>query len=179
MIPTRPRDGTLRVAGVTRVALLCGAPAALLGLAGLIVSVLQARRLVVVTVRGASMEPAYRDGDRVLVRRDLAPSPGQVIVMEHPGTGMVLGSAWYGPPVGRTARAPAITGRQWLIKRVAAAPGDPVPRDRFPALAGVLETRVPAGSLVLLGDNEEISFDSRQAGYFPAERVLGTVLRHL
>jgi signal peptidase I len=31
--------------------------------------------------------------------------------------------------------------------------------------------------LVLLGDNPDWSYDSRQFGYFPAERLLGVVVR--
>ncbi|MEV6653453.1 S26 family signal peptidase [Streptomyces sp. NPDC051219] len=38
---------------------------------------------------------------------------------------------------------------------------------------------MPRGSLVLLGDHHAVSFDSRRVGYFPADRVLGTVLRRL
>jgi len=60
-----------------------------------------------------------------------------------------------------------------------AVPGDPIPRDRVPALAGVSEGCVPPGKLVLLGDNPANSYDSRRAGYFPAERVLGVVVRRM
>ncbi|MCP3819731.1 S26 family signal peptidase [Streptomyces sp. A3M-1-3] len=134
-----------------------------------------ARRLVAVTVRGASMEPSYHDADRVLVRRDVAPVPGQVVVVERPAAG----AGWRLPPLRRRGSAAEVAGRQWLIKRVAAAPGDPVPRDRVPALAAVPGDHVPHGSLVLLGDNQDVSFDSRRVGYFPADRVLGTVLRRL
>lgn len=66
-----------------------------------------------------------------------------------------------------------------MIKRVAAVPGDPVPRDEVPALADVPEACVLPGKLVLLGDNPDVSYDSRRAGYFPAERVLGVVVRSL
>ncbi|MEV8475605.1 S26 family signal peptidase [Streptomyces sp. NPDC051173] len=123
------------------------------------------RRLVVVTVRGSSMSPAFHDGDRVLVRRGSSPAVGQVVVTERPARG----GAWPRGPVRSTAEA---TGREWLIKRVAAVPGDPVPR----ALASVPEERVPPGKLVLLGDNRTVSLDSRELGYFPADRVLGMVL---
>lgn len=146
------------------------------GAAGLAVgAALAVRGLVAVTVRGASMEPEYHDGDRVLVRRVAHPATGQVVVVERP----VPGIGWPEPPVPRGAGAPALTGREWLIKRVAAVPGERVPREGIPALAHAVEDVVPPGRLVLLGDNRSISFDSRRVGYFPAERVLGTVLRRL
>lgn len=138
-----------------------GAVAGLVGLVFATAAVLFGR-LVVVTVRGPSMEPTYCDGDRVLVRRHRGPAPGRVIVVDR---------AW------RPA-APA-PGHRWMIKRVAAVPGDPVPRETVPALEDVPENRVPPGRLVLLGDNAAVSFDSRQAGYFSADRVMGTVIRSL
>lgn len=155
-------------------AVACGAAAVVLSL-GMAAVLLLRRRLVAVTVRGASMEPAYHDGDRVLVRRGSAFVPGQTVVVEHPHTD----PGWSRPPMRRLAGATAVSGRTWMIKRVAAVPGDPVPRQRVPALADVPEEYVPRGALVLLGDNAEASFDSRQLGYVPAERVLGTVIRPL
>jgi signal peptidase I len=38
---------------------------------------------------------------------------------------------------------------------------------------------VPAGKLVVLGDNTARSLDSREIGYIPAERLLGVMLRPL
>jgi signal peptidase I len=40
-------------------------------------------------------------------------------------------------------------------------------------------TPVPAGQLVLLGDNRAASTDSRHWGYAPVDRVLGVVVRRL
>ncbi|MFF4737297.1 S26 family signal peptidase [Streptomyces sp. NPDC001262] len=140
---------------------VCGALAA----AGLAVA---ARSVVVVTVRGESMAPAFRDGDRVLVRRGRRPSVGEVVVAERPAAG----GTWPGPPVRASDGAAAVQGRVWLIKRVAAVPGD---RIRFRGTGGA--ERVPPGRLVLLGDNRAVSHDSRHLGYFPADRVLGRVLR--
>ncbi|WP_058043133.1 S26 family signal peptidase [Streptomyces roseifaciens] len=151
---------------------LRGAAAVAAG-AALGAAVCLARGLVVVTVRGTSMAPAFRDGDRVLVRRGPRPAVGQVVVAERPASG----GMWPRPPVRAEAGAAGVHGRDWLIKRVAALPGDLVPLDCVPALATAPEERVPPGQVVLLGDNGRVSFDSREVGYFPLERVLGTVLR--
>ena len=78
------------------------------------------RKLAVVEVAGRSMEPVLWSGDRVLVRRARLSElrPGLVAVVEMPrldADGPELPSGW--PP----------RHRKWLIKRVAALPGDPLP----------------------------------------------------
>ncbi|WP_432142336.1 S26 family signal peptidase [Streptomyces sp. bgisy084] len=154
--------------------------AALLGLAALVpaTAVLLSHRLAVVTVRGVSMAPAYLDGDRVLVRRTTRPTRGQVLVVERPA----LRTRWPSGPLPATAGAWTVGRRQWLIKRVAALPGDPVP-EVMPSTSSLglpgPPPRVPDGSLVLLGDNPQHSVDSRHFGFYPVERVLGTVVRPL
>ncbi|MGA4991441.1 S26 family signal peptidase [Nonomuraea bangladeshensis] len=123
------------------------------------------RRFVVVQVTGPSMEPAYRSGDRVLVRR-VAGSKlgrGQVVVFEAAADGR-----W------RTGPLSAPKDAKWLIKRVAALPGDPVP----PAVSAPEGALVPAGRLVVIGDGP-LSADSRHWGHLPADRVLGVVVRRL
>lgn len=142
---------------------------------GLLASALLARRLVAVTVRGMSMQPTYHDGDRVVARRDLVPTVGQVIVVQRPA----LETGWRTLRLPTKAGSTVLSSREWMIKRVVAVPGDPIPRDQIPALANVPEERVPAGKLILLGDNRTASFDSRQVGYFPADQVLGVVQRIL
>lgn len=119
------------------------------------------RRLVAVTVNGESMEPAFHSGDRVLVRRT-APARlrlGDVVVVTaSPG------------------RAGAPERTRWLFKRIAALPGHVVPQ----VVADAVTTSVvPAGQLVLLGDNAARSVDSRAAGFYATERVLGRVVRRL
>ncbi|MFE6099209.1 S26 family signal peptidase [Streptomyces laurentii] len=153
-----PAAGALGAGGQPASVLAVAVLAAVLTLA-LAGIVLLGRRLVVVTVRGESMRPAHRDGDRLLVRRGPGrPRRGDVVVLVPPG---------------------ARHSRHWIVKRVAAAPGDRVPRGDVPALTAVPEARVPPGHLVLLGDNPPASIDSRQVGYFPADTLLGVVLRPL
>lgn len=126
------------------------------GLVVLVLVVLRGR-LVRVTVRGDSMAPTLRTGERVLVRRTrpAALSRGDLVVFRRP-------------------RDPV---RSWMIKRVLAAPGDPVPRAEVPTLWGRSDAVVPVGSLVVVGDNPAVSYDSRQFGYVEASSVLGRVIR--
>ncbi|MEU5424880.1 S26 family signal peptidase [Streptomyces olivoreticuli] len=145
-----------------------------LGMGVLTVVVLR-RTLVVVTVRGVSMEPAFRDGERVLVRRGGRYAVGRVVVVERVvergGERDVRRR-----PAPPTVEAAVPAEREWIIKRVAAVAGDPLPPG-VPASSAADGGRVPPGALVLIGDNAHNSYDSRQAGFFPAARVLGTVLR--
>ncbi|MFB1046826.1 S26 family signal peptidase [Streptomyces chrestomyceticus] len=134
--------------------------------------------IVGVTVRGRSMEHAYHDGDRVFVYRGTNITPGRIVVVERPAISMERqesAARWDCPALSGTAGTRAVSTRQWMIKRVAAVSGDPVPRTTVPALAEAEEERVPPGKVVLLGDNRAFSLDSGQVGYFPANRLLGTV----
>lgn len=132
-------------------------PAAAAVLSGLVLAVAGAvswvtANLRVAVVTGPSMHPTLRDKDRILVRRG-RPRRGDIVL----------------------AAMPARSGIHWIVKRVAALPGDPAPAElRVPA-----GTRVPDGMLVLLGDNASASADSRDFGYVPAERLYGVVLRKI
>jgi signal peptidase I len=152
---------------------------ALLGAAALAVGAAVAlgrarRKWTVVTVDGPSMEPALRSSDRVLVRRRTAgcsPCAGQVVVFQSPVEGMT----W------ETAPLPVrgVGSAHWCIKRVAAAPGDPVPLEIAAGAGLPVGAPVPAGKLLVLGDNRAASFDSRRWGNVPLDRVLGVVVRRL
>src|SRR5690349_14737680 len=107
------------------------------------------RGFFLVRVTGPSMEPALRAGDRLLVWRVKADRlrPGRVCVVAEDDSTLT-------------------------VKRAAAGPGDPVPDFLRTPDAGV----VPAGRLVLLGDNPARSHDSRSVGYYRADRLRGVVV---
>lgn len=134
-----------------------------------------ARCLVVVTVQGLSMLPTYRPGDRVLVWRGRIPGRGRVVVVERTAPERTV---WDTEPAGLGCGSADLSSRRWLIKRVVGLPGDPVRRgEQTPA--DLADDRVPAGNLLLLGDNAKVSLDSRRIGFFPEDRVLGAVLFRL
>jgi signal peptidase I len=154
-------------------ALLAGA-AALIGLGLWWVR----RRLLLVVVSGRSMEPTLRDGQRVLARRA---SPrelrrGQVVVAWLAPTRLSVPGAVAEarrPPAGAIrSRGPARD--QWIVKRVAALAGDPLPT-LLMGLGARPGEPVPPGRLVLLGDNPEYSADSRHFGLVSVDSVLGVV----
>jgi signal peptidase I len=124
-------------------------------------------RYSVVTVHGPSMEPELADGDRLLacrcgIRRLRT---GQLVIFREPGL--------------RRRRPAWLTGAGrdlWVVKRVAAIPGDPVPDAVRPAAVGT--GVVPRGAVVVLGDAPS-SRDSRQWGFITASQVLGVARRRL
>lgn len=124
------------------------------------------RHWLVVKVQGSSMIPAFRDGDVVITRKCAggAVAVGDVVVFESPGLThngtSVLDLGGVLP--------------KWIIKRVAAVPGDAVPAE---LLAVVPIKVVPAGALIVLSDNN--GFDSRTFGLLRFDRVLGVVVRPL
>jgi signal peptidase I len=134
------------------------------------------RRYLVVTVDGGSMEPSYRAGERVLVRRTRtvgAIRAGQIVVVRSPG----VADPYDLPGIPREAVGRAFSDTRLLIKRAVAIPGDPVPRDRIPPLRDVPEVAVPPDRFIVLGDNPTISFDSREYGYLRSEHLVGVAVR--
>lgn len=146
------------------------------GTVGLAVAVLGVllvrRRLAVVEVAGPSMKPALSSGDRVLVRRVEMSKlrTGLIVVVERPHRS----GGWAGSPPGWPPGK-----REWLIKRVAALPGDRRPADVPSPGPASDDGTVPPGMFVVLGDNAAWSHDSRVIGCVPAERLLGVMIRPL
>ncbi|MFC8722411.1 S26 family signal peptidase [Kitasatospora sp. NPDC057198] len=151
------------------VALLLGAVAVPVGAVAVLLRRVR-RGSVVVTVDGSSMVPALRDGDVVLVRRCGAAGllPGRLVVVECPVPPAARPN-WSWPDADEPPER-----RRWMVKRLAALPGQPWP----PSCTGRGGT-VPDGAVAVLGDNPAASTDSRQMGAVPVDRVLGVVVRRL
>jgi signal peptidase I len=151
-----------------------GAMAVIAAAAAAVVAVLRSS-LVIITVTGLSMAPAFVPGDRVVVRRRArrALRVGSVVLLPEPGAS---GQARPGGPSAARSTA-ALRRRSWVIKRIAAMPGDAVPPAVRDAVGGI--SVVPPGMLVVLGDNMAQSADSRLWGFMRADDVLGVVVRSL
>jgi signal peptidase I len=123
-----------------------------------------------VRVKGHSMDTTYHDGQWLLLRRPNWPSPslrvGDVVVFRM--------------------------DKDLLVKRIAALPGQEIPREKIAllvspshqrpgdwetALVSTEPARVPEGQLYVLGDNPPVSDDSRSFGTVPISALLGRVIR--
>ncbi|MBT2226074.1 S26 family signal peptidase [Nonomuraea sp. NEAU-A123] len=138
------------------------------------------RRYLVATVSGPSMEPTLRSGDRLLVRRTRRVRAGQIVVVRIPNPPPLDGL----PPgiePGDEDKVPERSDPGWhlLVKRAVAVAGEPVPRQTFPALRDVPETVVPPCALVVLGDNPDTSWDSRDFGFVRGDQFVGVMMRRL
>jgi signal peptidase I len=140
------------------------------------------RRFLVATVRGQSMEPTLRNGDRVWVRRLPASRlrTGQIVLVERPPLPAAVEVRADGrlvPEAGHWPEGTKLPGDRWLVKRIASVGGDPAPDVLSDTTAS--PGRVPIGHVVVLGDNPGHSYDSRRFGYLPDSAVAGVVVGHL
>ncbi|MFI1256229.1 S26 family signal peptidase [Streptomyces netropsis] len=144
---------------VARALMVTAVPTALTLLTALVVR----RRCVLLDVSGPSMLPTYRDGDRLLAARvplRLVRRGTVVVIRLRPAPGL-SGSD------GSAGDRPVPTS---MVKRVAALPGE-----ETPGLSSATDV-VPPGHLFVLGDNREVSYDSRHTGPVPFARLAGVVL---
>ncbi|MDP9298991.1 MAG: signal peptidase I [Actinomycetota bacterium] len=146
-------------------------------------------------IPSASMEPTLQKGDRVLVQKVSYylhdPRRGDIIVFEdpHPSTEparSVVGGFLHWMFEGLGVQRPE---NEDFIKRVIGLPGDTVwaahgsvyvngHKITEPYLTQKTQdfphTKVPAGSLFVMGDNRSNSLDSRFGlGYVPENKVIG------
>jgi signal peptidase I len=116
----------------------------------------------VTVVHGDSMLPTYKSGQMVIVNRlSRGHQRGDVVLVE--------------------------AGNEVLIKRIAYLAGDEMPADHawmFGDVAHYFEAtqnqnaplKVPAGHVVVLGDNPNVSDDSRSFGPVPIDQIYGRVV---
>ncbi|MFH8556229.1 S26 family signal peptidase [Streptomyces celluloflavus] len=137
------------------------------------------KRLISVKISGVSMLPTFRPGDMVLARRvpQSRIATGDIVVLaSQPRTLAQLQAearpyeivSWE-----PHATADCVRKDSWVIKRVAAMPGELVPTQVRSRVQGEV---VPQGSFVALGDNPMDSLDSRHHGYLPLGAILGKVV---
>lgn len=110
-----------------------------------------------VVVQGHSMEDTLHNGDHILVCKALwlvSIKKGDIIVIKGEKQG------------------------EYLVKRVYAMEGEPVDYSHQPKSWDFTEGQfvVPAGHIYVLGDNEEVSEDSRSFGPVPESQILGKVI---
>jgi signal peptidase I len=139
------------------------------------------RRYLVATVDGPSMEPTLRSGDMLLVRRTKLVQAGQIVVVRIEDPPPIDGLPPGLEPGGEDElpEKPDHPGWRLLVKRAVAVPGDPVPRQGFPAFRDAPETVVPRHALVVLGDNPDASWDSRDFGFVRGDEFVGVMVRRL
>ncbi|MFN3728603.1 MAG: signal peptidase I [Fimbriimonadaceae bacterium] len=109
-------------------------------------------------VRGSSMLDTFQDGDRVLVNN----------------------AYWLIGPINRDDVVVVRRGEdEYAIKRVKYLPGDEVPLMYFPQNVRIDSApyHVPEGMVYVMGDNREVSEDSRMYGPVRQEDIVGKVVQ--
>jgi signal peptidase I len=152
-------------------------------------------------IPSGSMEPTLAIGQRVLVDRIgnyfFAPSVGDIVVFHPPAgaTAQICGNTHEKPGQPCDRPTPRASSQNY-IKRVVAGPGDTIKiiaghvwlngkrqREPFASFAGCTPTNidcnyptpitVPAGYYFMMGDNRDMSDDSRFWGPVPRSWIIG------
>lgn len=136
---------------------------------------LRAVVLMPVAIEGRSMEPTVRDGDvavvwrRTDVARDL--DVGDLVVFRDPDGALALKRV-VGMPGDRVAL------RDTVLEVDGRTVDEPYVDRSLVAGTYYGPVTVPAGSVLVMGDNRGSSIDSRDYGPVDAEQIIGRVLAH-
>ena len=119
----------------------------------------------VYNVAGRSMEPALHDGEQVIsMRQYTKPKRGSIVLVRHDGAVLIKRAAGL---AGDEVRIDS-SGRVFIN-------GKPLKWKYIKAAGRPFRCTVPSGRLFLLGDNMEVSTDSRSPllGCIPVNTVIG------
>ncbi len=123
-------------------------------------------------VEGESMEPTLHTAERLLVNKLLYrfrdPAPGEIVVLQDPGT----------PSRELIKRVIATAGETVQVKRGVVYINDkpvdePYKNTMFTQYADTAPTTVQPGYIFVMGDNRGRSLDSRMIGQIPISKVEG------
>lgn len=143
-------------------------------------------------VAGEGMAPALTEGKTYLILKGKSkPKRGQVVVFLYEGENGALLQEWYGPDYDRHQKLDGCV----FIKRVIGIGGDTVEiRDGKVQLNGrplaepyatlgedeevqdLAPFRIPEGSMFVMGDNRDWTWDSRHFGPVRYEKIQGRLL---
>jgi signal peptidase I len=122
-------------------------------------------------VDGASMQPSFADGDRVVVEKLVPPGRGDVIVLRSQSLTLIK------RVVGVAGDTIEVRGCRAVVNgTVAAEPGVDRSHTQGDPSCRMPRVRVPAGTVFVMGDNRDDSLDSRVFGPVPLDDVVGHVV---
>lgn len=129
----------------------------------------------IVNVKGASMEPTLKQEDRLVLNRLAEPDVGDIVVFPDPDKKGELFIKRVIAKEGDKLRIKDgrlyINGDEYLESYISHSGDDFV----LPVDGTGQMIEVPEGSLFVMGDNRNNSFDSRSFGFLPKDEVLGEV----